>query len=379
MLKRTVIAGLASASLLSSSDPNLGRKMTQITKDVPSNISITIYSPSEQRETFSVKSVPKMDDLTIIAESYKSMSKETIEELLDQKSSSTELDLTTPEAMKSNGINIMKKYSPNLVTIISDGTFKNSEGQEGLRIYGKGSGVLLSREGFVFTNYHVIDTILGDTSKELTTISFSNKGEMRTNKAHVVAYSKKRDIALCLLDDSSSYDDLSPVRIRENHFLVNSPVISLNLEYASENSMKGEMEQRVPIEQKAITHPFPKDGLVFGVSDNNGKLSILLDVPFGYNLLASMGNVGDYNDLKSTSFNNPKRNLDVDYVGGLHVNYLIPVIIKAEPGNSGSPVFDSQSNLVGIVSGAHETGNEALMVSHETTRDLIKQYTSYKK
>lgn len=92
---------------------------------------------------------------------------------------------------------VYKKVSPAVVTITTKGTeYKGFFSQD---VEGIGSGFIINEEGYIMTNYHVVELAIQNNTKEVTVI-LSN-GEEVAGK--VVNYDQNRDIAMVKLADGT--------------------------------------------------------------------------------------------------------------------------------------------------------------------------------
>lgn len=73
------------------------------------------------------------------------------------------------------------------------------------KLNGNGTGIILSQDGYIATNYHVID------GANYISIIFSNDNQMREYKASVIKTDKNNDLAIIKINDSS-YDFLDTIK-----------------------------------------------------------------------------------------------------------------------------------------------------------------------
>jgi len=74
-----------------------------------------------------------------------------------------------------------------------------------LKLSGNGTGIILSQDGYIATNYHVID------GASHISIIFSNDNQMREYRASVIKTDKNNDLAIIKINDSS-YDFLDTIK-----------------------------------------------------------------------------------------------------------------------------------------------------------------------
>lgn len=93
---------------------------------------------------------------------------------------------------------VYNKVKPAVVTISSKGT-ESYKGLFAQNVEGIGSGFIINEEGYILTNYHVVDLAISNNSKEVTVI-LSDGQEV---KANVINYDKNKDIAMVKLADGT--------------------------------------------------------------------------------------------------------------------------------------------------------------------------------
>ncbi|WP_099314077.1 S1C family serine protease [Clostridium paraputrificum] len=90
---------------------------------------------------------------------------------------------------------VYQKVSPAVVTISTKGT--EYKGFFAQNVEGIGSGFIINEDGYILTNYHVVELAISNNTKDVTVI-LSNGEEVA---AKVVNYDQNRDIAMVKLAD----------------------------------------------------------------------------------------------------------------------------------------------------------------------------------
>ena len=92
---------------------------------------------------------------------------------------------------------VYQKVSPAVVTISTKGT--EYKGFLAQNVEGIGSGFIINEDGYILTNYHVVELAISNNTKDVTVI-LSNGEEVA---AKVVNYDQNRDIAMVKLADGT--------------------------------------------------------------------------------------------------------------------------------------------------------------------------------
>lgn len=92
---------------------------------------------------------------------------------------------------------VYKKVSPAVVTISTKGT--EYKGFFAQNVEGIGSGFIINEEGYILTNYHVVELAIANNTKDVTVI-LSNGKEA---PGKVVNYDQNRDIAMVKLEEGT--------------------------------------------------------------------------------------------------------------------------------------------------------------------------------
>ncbi|WP_332856873.1 S1C family serine protease [Clostridium paraputrificum] len=92
---------------------------------------------------------------------------------------------------------VYQKVSPAVVTISTKGT--EYKGFFAQNVEGIGSGFIINEDGYILTNYHVVELAISNNTKDVTVI-LSNGEEVA---AKVVNYDQNRDIAMVKLADGT--------------------------------------------------------------------------------------------------------------------------------------------------------------------------------
>ena len=92
---------------------------------------------------------------------------------------------------------VYQKVSPAVVTISTKGT--EYKGFFAQNVEGRGSGFIINEDGYILTNYHVVELAISNNTKDVTVI-LSNGEEVA---AKVVNYDQNRDIAMVKLADGT--------------------------------------------------------------------------------------------------------------------------------------------------------------------------------
>ena len=92
---------------------------------------------------------------------------------------------------------VYQKVSPAVVTISTKGT--EYKGFFAQNVEGIGSGFIINEDGYILTNYHVVELAISNNTKDVTVI-LSNGEEVA---AKVVNYDQNRDIAMIKLADGT--------------------------------------------------------------------------------------------------------------------------------------------------------------------------------
>ena len=92
---------------------------------------------------------------------------------------------------------VYKKVSPAVVTISTKGT--EYKGFFAQNVEGIGSGFIINEDGYILTNYHVVELAIANNTKDVTVI-LSNGKEVN---AKVVNYDQNRDIAMVKLEEGT--------------------------------------------------------------------------------------------------------------------------------------------------------------------------------
>lgn len=100
------------------------------------------------------------------------------------------------EAMSAQ--EVYEKVSPAVVTISTNGV-EYSNGYFPQNVEGIGSGFIINEEGYILTNYHVVELAISNNSKAVTVILSTGEEVSAT----VVNYDQDRDIAMVKLKDGT--------------------------------------------------------------------------------------------------------------------------------------------------------------------------------
>lgn len=222
------------------------------------------------------------------------------------------------EALQTAFVHLAKDVRPSVVAIR---TYVRHSGEwhgEGVRIpYSQGSGFVIGADGYVATNFHVIDG-----ADDVTVITHTG----RKLDATVQQFDVRTDLAVLRVDA----DDLTPVRF-------------------------GDLSE-VQINQWVFAYGNP-----FGLANDDGVSAIT------YGVVSALGR-----EMTERLNANPR----LQYYGN-----LIQTSAAINPGNSGGPLFDIDGRLIGVVtaietgSGVSEGAGFAIPIDKNTRRvlELLRQ------
>lgn len=107
------------------------------------------------------------------------------------------VNFTQSDAKALSAQEVYQKVSPAVVTISTKGTeYKGFFAQD---VEGIGSGFIINEDGYILTNYHVVELAISNNTKDVTVI-LSTGEEVA---AKVVNYDQNRDIAMVKLADGT--------------------------------------------------------------------------------------------------------------------------------------------------------------------------------
>ncbi len=380
MLRNLVYMGLTSASALIASGAESPKNSKQsivpynvAEKGLPSNVGITTtkFGKGFDKKPFTYTQtpfvvIPPMSDLEI-SSNYSPMHKSDYDHLINNKDK-REIKLT-----KEGLADFADRIKPNLATIIRSYWSTNDSGEKVQSLDGGGSGTIITPDGFLLTVNHVTE---GNTNN-YTALSFSKEGEVRLSSLKVVAYSPKRDAALCKLE--GSFPDITPMRLRENHIFPNENVIGFNLEYDSPEKVGTEIKIKDKIKTDTINKIFP---LVR--QDEKGNISLSSFKETMPIIAAWIGSAGEGHftpidlAMREGRLNEFKEKQKV--TTSKTFEYIVPIYNSlSNPGNSGTACFDTSGAIIGLLSTGDDKENKGQIVSPHTLRELITRYKTQEK
>ena len=109
----------------------------------------------------------------------------------------TPVNFTQSDEKALSAQEVYQKVSPAVVTISTKGT--EYKGFFAQNVEGIGSGFIINEDGYILTNYHVVELAISNNTKDVTVI-LSNGEEVA---AKVVNYDQNRDIAMVKLADGT--------------------------------------------------------------------------------------------------------------------------------------------------------------------------------
>ena len=107
------------------------------------------------------------------------------------------VNFTQSDAKALSAQEVYQKVSPAVVTISTKGT--EYKGFFAQNVEGIGSGFIINEDGYILTNYHVVELAISNNTKDVTVI-LSTGEEVA---AKVVNYDQNRDIAMVKLADGT--------------------------------------------------------------------------------------------------------------------------------------------------------------------------------
>lgn len=373
-VRNALYAGLIGASALvaSGADRTPAHELADIVREgIPSNVGVTVTKfgkgfdkkPYVHEQTPFVV-IPPITDLTLSPHAAPLRAS-------DYAAFFASPGTNTIPGTKEGLTALASRVRPNLATIVRYQLKTNDTGAVLQHVTGVGSGTLLTSDGFLLTNDHVI----GDPAHLYQALSFSTEGDTRWYPLTVCATSPKRDLALGKLA-GASFPDVIPLPLREKHILPHDQLLGLNLEYGQATRMGTELKVGT---QKVQTLPFQELPFYLHTEGNTSVLTPSFETvkPLVCMWSGSAGQ-GPFSPIDSALRGgrlNEFQEKSLTTTGNTY-EYLIPCQGKGEPGNSGSALFDSQGALMGVTSLGHGTDNKMHMVSPHSVRDFLRQYNA---
>ena len=211
---------------------------------------------------------------------------------------------------------VAAKASPSVVTI------SVSASQES----GTGSGIVLSSDGYVLTNNHVV-TLDGDTSGGTITVTATNG---RLYKAKIVGTDPLNDLAVIKLQGASgltkaTFADSSELNVGDSVVAIGAP---LDLPNTVTTGIVSALNRSISVESSAVPDSSGDSG---GDSGGQGGESPFNFWDFGDGS-GSQGQQGQQQQQATSSI----------YLSVLQTDAAI------NPGNSGGALLDSQGRVIGV-------------------------------
>jgi serine protease Do len=223
-----------------------------------------------------------------------------------------QLQKVSLEGLSSLSQIVAKRVCPSVVHITLDGSDvvpfqKDSNSPADRRsqrrsLLGQGSGVVVDKEGYILTNYHVIHDDSSDVSNRHN-INVTLADE-RVCMARLIGFDSSRDLAVLKIDAT----DLMPI--------------------SWGNSDSVEVGEPV----WAVGSPFGLSGsITFGILSGKHRLDL-------------SGTSYDEQRLRQRFFDDPQRN---PHLAARYTD-LMQSDVAVNPGNSGGPLVNSRGELIGI-------------------------------
>ena len=216
---------------------------------------------------------------------------------------------------------VAAKASPSVVTIAVAASSES----------GTGSGIVLTSDGYVLTNNHVV-TLDGDTSAGTITVTSSDG---RLYKAKIVGTDPLNDLAVIKLTDASGLT--AATFANSNDLNVGDPVVAigapLDLPNTVTTGIVSALNRSIAVASSAV----PEQGSGSDDSQNQG------DSPFNF---WNFGGEGGTQQQQQTQTQNI-------YLSVLQTDAAI------NPGNSGGALLDSQGRVIGVNVAIAGTGSSS--------------------
>ena len=288
-------------------------------------------------------------DITVLSDYYRKFNDSDMQKMFEGSGEQKTLSDDTSD--------LEKKYMRNLASVFSVGFYTNEFGSNYTEI-NCGSGFYLNEKGFLLTSAHV----LSGKKRCNVALSFIDRKYPVLSLLDIVAYSKSKDLALCLANESTNFTGLSFPNFVKGDLHNGDSIYTISLQYKP-LTVTNDLFRLYPINEKILTDPFEVLPLDF---KKNGEL---ININHGETLyrLAISHSRGEVDDTAKLIFTKEIKAYPD----------LVSLIVKSEQGDSGKIVFNGRGEVAGILFLGDPESNRGAMMPSKVLREFLKAYQNY--